>query len=70
MSLDYYESGADLGLSDDMFESFILYQRKLANEFSHLKEQYSLTTIDGDKSILQVNEILQKQIHGFLAKCP
>ncbi len=70
MSLDYYESGADLGLSDDMFESFILYQRKLANEFSHIKEQYALTTIDANKPMQQVNEILQKQIRSFLAKCP
>jgi dTMP kinase len=31
--LDYYESGADLGLSDDMYESFIIYQRMIAKEF-------------------------------------
>jgi dTMP kinase len=70
LSLDYYESGADLGLSDDMFESFILYQSKLANEFSYLKKQYNLITIDGNKSTEQVNKILQNQISRYLAKCP
>jgi dTMP kinase len=69
-SLDYYESGADLGLSDDMYKSFILYQSKLAKEFYNLKELYDLITIDGNKSTEQVNEILQKQIRRFLAKCP
>ncbi len=69
-SLDYYESGADLGLSDDMYESFIRYQSTLAKEFHNLKELYNLITIDGNKSTEQVNEILQKQIRRFLAKCP
>src|SRR5207248_7229892 len=32
-SLDYYESGADLGLSEDMLDSFLIYQRMLAKEF-------------------------------------
>jgi dTMP kinase len=69
MSLDYYESGADLGLSDDMFESFILYQTKLANEYAYLKEQYNLITLDGNKSVEYVNGILQKQIRHYLSKC-
>src|ERR671910_1866435 len=32
-SLDYYESGADMGLSEDMFESFLKYQAMLGKEF-------------------------------------
>ena len=69
-SLDYHESGADMGLSEDMFESFIIYQRKLAKEFEHLKQKYSLVSIDGNKTQEQVNIILQKQISKFLAKVP
>ncbi len=67
-SLDYYESGADLGLSNDMFESFILYQRRLAKEFEFLKQKYSLISVDGNKPADQVNLSLQKQISRFLAK--
>ena len=67
-SLDYHESGADMGLSEDMFESFIIYQRKLAKEFEHLKKKYALVSIDGNKTQEQVNVILQKQISRFLAK--
>jgi len=29
MALDYYESGEDLGLSDDGLESLLLYQQKI-----------------------------------------
>ena len=28
--LDYYESGMDIGLSDDMYKSFLIYQGKMA----------------------------------------
>ena len=67
-SLDYYESGADLGLSNDMFESFIIYQRKLAHEFEHIKEKYNLTSVSGNRTAEQVNYSLQRQISRFLAR--
>ena len=67
-SLDYYESGADMGLSEDMFESFIIYQQKLAKEFEYLKQKYSLVSIDGNKTQEQVHLTLQKQISQFLSK--
>lgn len=66
--LDYYESGADMRLSEDMFESFILYQRNLAREFEHLKQKYNLISIDGNRTQEQVNLTLQKQISRFLKK--
>ena len=65
-SLDYYESGADLALSDDMFDSFILYQRKLAKEFAGMQKKYGLIPIDGNKSIEEVNSELQERINKFL----
>lgn len=36
-SLDYYESGADMGLSEDMFESFLKYQAMLGKEFRRMQ---------------------------------
>jgi dTMP kinase len=64
--LDYYESGADLGLSDDMYESFIIYQRMMAREFRRMQERYNLILIDGNKQILEINAELQKRIDAFL----
>src|ERR671925_1168275 len=66
--LDYYESGADLGLSDDMYESFIIYQRKMAKEFHSMQKRYNLTLIDGNMSILEINTDLQKRIDDFLKR--
>ena len=37
--LDYYESGADMGLSEDMFESFLKYQAMLGKEFRRMQKR-------------------------------
>ena len=65
-SLDYYESGADMGLSDDLYESFILYQRGIAREFRHMEPKYGIVRIDGGSGIAEVNAELQKRIDGYL----
>lgn len=68
MNLDYYESGADMGISDDMFESFITYQRKMAREFEALKEKYGLIGVDGNRPTSEVNTELENKISKYLAK--
>jgi dTMP kinase len=65
-SLDYYESGSDMGLSDDMFESFIIYQQKIAKEFQSMQKIYGLVHIDGDKTVEEINADLKKKIDVFL----
>lgn len=65
-SLDYYESGADMGLSDDMFESFILYQQKIAKEFQIMQKTYGLVSVDGDQSVEEISAELKKRIDAFL----
>ncbi len=64
--LDYYESGADLGLSPDLYDSFIAYQTRMAKEFSQMAKQYSMIRVDGNKSIAEVNVGLQEKIDSFL----
>lgn len=64
--LDYYESGADLGLSDDMYESFMIYQRTIAKEFCRMQKRYNLVIVDGNRQIPEVNADLQKRINHFL----
>jgi dTMP kinase len=64
--LDYYESGADLGLSDDMYESFMIYQRMIAKQFRSMQKRYSLTIVNGNRQVPEVNADLQKRIDHFL----
>lgn len=65
-SLDYYESGADMGLSDDLFESFVLYQRGIAKEFKVMESKYGIVRIDGGVPIPEVNVDLQRRIDDYL----
>jgi dTMP kinase len=64
--LDYYESGADLGLSDEMFESFIIYQRMIAREFQRMQRQYNLLIINGNRPVQEINSDLQVKIQHYL----
>jgi len=64
--LDYYESGADLGLSDDMYESFIIYQRMIAKEFQGMQRRYNLLLINGNRLTHEVDAELQGRINKFL----
>src|SRR5487761_69566 len=65
-SLDYYESGADLGLSEDLFDSFVIYQRRIAKEFKHMEQRYGIIRINGNLPIDSVNSDLQERIEKFL----
>lgn len=65
-SLDYYESGADLGLSEDMFESFIMYQNMLAKEFRRMQKRYGLIPVDGNRTVEEINTELLNRIDDFL----
>ena len=67
-SLDYYESGADMGISKNMYDSFIRYQQRLAREFEVLKQQYGLNMVNGNRSVEALNDCLRKQILRYLSK--
>lgn len=65
-SLDYYESGSDLGLSADIFDSFIKYQYLLKKEFTMMQKKYGLIDVDGNKSIEDIYHNIQTKISGYL----
>jgi dTMP kinase len=66
-ALDYWESGMDLGLSRDMFDSFMQYQTKVQAIFRKLQATYGFTIVDGLRSADAINEDLQKKIQAVLA---
>jgi dTMP kinase len=54
-SLDYWESGMDLCLSRDLFESFFLYQERLSREFEWMRGNYGFEFVDANRTIEQVH---------------
>lgn len=66
-ALDYWESGMDLGLSRDMFDSFMKYQTTVQQIFRRLQATYGFTIVDGMRSAEAINEDLRKKIGAVLA---
>jgi dTMP kinase len=69
-ALDYWESGMDLGLSNDMFDSFLKYQSLMAARFKELQSSYGFTIVDGNKSPDEVNLELRQGIERLLKSNP
>ncbi len=67
-ALDYWESGMDLGLSRDMFDSFMRYQAKMARQFERLQKIYGFHVVNGDRSPEEINEELQRRIETVMIK--
>ena len=67
-ALDYWESGMDLGLSRDMFDSFLKYQALMANQFERLQATYGFRILDGDRSPEKLNAELQHKTEQVLAR--
>jgi dTMP kinase len=65
-TLDYWESGMDLGFSRDMFDSFLKYQKMLTNQFDRLRRAYDFDIVDGDRSRDEINAELQLKIEAVL----
>jgi dTMP kinase len=69
-SLDYWESGMDLGLAPNMFDSFLEYQARMARQFRRLQRAYGFRIIDGHRSVEAINAELREKVEGVLTSHP
>jgi dTMP kinase len=67
-ALDYWESGMDLGLSRDMFDSFLQYQGRLIEQFKRLQSTYGFTIVDANRPAELINSELRAKIESVLRK--
>jgi len=65
-SLKYYEAGLDVGLSDDPYESYKLFQGRILEEYDKMTDEFGLTVIDATLPLLeqhdQVLEIVEPHL--------
>jgi dTMP kinase len=61
-SLDYWESGLDMGLSADLFESYLRYQGRLQAEFRRLQRMYGFEMVSTYRSIAAVQKDLRNRV--------
>jgi dTMP kinase len=65
--LDFWESGTDIGLSRDRFDSFIRYQTLVQRQFARFSAEYGFHVINGNRSPRWVNRELRRGIADMLA---
>jgi dTMP kinase len=67
--LKYYEAGLDLELSNDIEESFKIFQGMIKDRYEEMVSEFGLTVIDATRSIeAQQNEvraIVEKELSGL-----
>lgn len=64
--LDYWESGMDLYLSSDMFDSFKKYQTMLKKEYEQMAGEYNFIVLDGKESIDKVQTQFRRKMSELL----
>jgi dTMP kinase len=65
-ALDYWESGMDLGLARDLFDSFLKYQALMAQQFKRMQRTYNFHILNGHRSVEEINGELRKKTDAVL----
>ncbi len=64
--MDYWESGMDLRLGEDFYDSFIKYQRLILREFNAMARRFKFIVVDSSISFEETNKALKLGIGSIL----
>ncbi|MBI2932938.1 MAG: dTMP kinase [Planctomycetes bacterium] len=64
--LNYWESGMDMHLDRDYFESFRKYQMLLIHEFDLMAKQYGFEAVDASVSVEAIQERIREKVGPIL----
>jgi dTMP kinase len=67
---DYWESGMDLHLGGDYYDSFIEYQSKMLKVFDRMSGEYGFHVLDATRSINRVAASLRSAVARVIDKRP
>ncbi|MCM2356914.1 MAG: thymidylate kinase [Geobacteraceae bacterium] len=65
-TLDYWEAGMDLGLSRDIFDSFMRYQKLIQREFTLMQREYGFHLVNGNRSVRLVSAEMTAKVEELL----
>jgi dTMP kinase len=60
--LKFFEAGMDLNLSDDIYESFKIFQGRVKEQYDAMAEEFGFTVIDAGKHIHMQQEEVREMI--------
>lgn len=64
--LDYFESGRDIGLSTDIYNSFEIYQKRCLDEYKKLGKEYGFIELDGTKPKEEIHQTIIKKVQELI----
>ncbi len=64
--LKYYEAGMDMGFSQDLVESFRIFQSRILNEYDKIVEEFGLITMDAQQPIETQQEHMRQMVSKAL----
>ena len=65
---DYWESGMDLRMGEDLYESFVRYQKWLLAEFDKMVEPNGFEIIDASSTVEEVFNHLRARIDSIVGR--
>ena len=66
VKLKFYEAGMDMGWSNDLVDSFRIFQGKVLGEYDRLVDEFGLSVVDATASITDQQRIFRKLISQHL----
>ena len=67
--MDYWESGMDLHLGEDLYDSFCVYQQRMLDEYQTMVKEYKFEVIDTvDRSVDQIQQDLRDRIEPVVRR--
>ena len=70
LKINYYEAGMDLGLSDDLEESYTRFQTRLKREYERIAASDRFTIVDATRRVEEIQAALRAEIRPLLDNFP
>jgi dTMP kinase len=70
LKINYYEAGMDLGLSDELHESYERFQSRLKREYDRLSHTDGFVVIDSQRSVESIQADLRGHVEPVLRDFP
>jgi dTMP kinase len=64
---NYWESGMDLRLGEDLYDSYVAYQTRLLGVFDSMSDEYEFRVVDTSATIQDVSDQIKELIEPMLA---
>lgn len=63
---DYWESGMDIPMGEDLYESFVEYQNRMIAQLDSLGRDYAFQTLDATRPVDETADILAQRVERLL----